>query len=193
MKLYPFEVPEGMHPNAWMLLAFGLSPDQLNRLAVHLFDDLGVSFREGREEVTFSWSVGLGDREGRVSAEVGDRVDVVVSEWGAVRLSGGALPPGVRLDKSSRRLVGVFTHTGLYSVTVTVGAAVKYDPLGSPGGPGDPGVWIPVDQPRQKTITRLDAFPATVADLSDLDRDLLLAELLAHQNGQTIEEADRGD
>ena len=51
-------------------------------------------------------------------------------------------------------------------VTVTVLPAVKYDPLGSAGGPEDPGVWIPAGQPRKQVDSGLGEFPCTVDDLS---------------------------
>ena len=192
MKLYPFNVPEGMHPMVWTLLGFGLDGEMLNRVAKHLFDDLGVTLVDAPPtEVEFSWSVGLGEREGRTTVEVGDPVDIPLT-GGAVRVTDGVLPPGVTLDRTARKLVGAFTHSGLYNVTVTVGPAVKYDPLGSPGGPQDPGVWIPVDQPRQESVTRLEQFPATADGLSEFEQDLLLAELMAARDARTIREADNG-
>lgn len=192
MKLYPFDLPPGAHPMVWTLLGFGLQPDQVNALARHLYDDLGVRLHEGRDEETFSWAVGVDARD-RERVEVGDEVDVIVSDRGAVRISGGALPPGVRLEKHSGKLVGTFTHPGLYSVTIQVGPAVKYDPLGSPGGPLDPGIWIPVDQPRQEPETNLQKIPLSIAELSDREKDHALAELMAWADGVTIKEADRGN
>lgn len=192
MKLYPFDVPEGMHPMAWTLLGFGWDGEMLNRVAKHLFDDLGATLPStAPREVSFSWVVGLGEREGRTAVDVGDLVGIPLT-GGAVRVTDGVLPPGVRLDRSARKLVGAFTHTGLYSVTVTIGPVVKYDPLGSPGGPHDPGIWIPIDQPRQEPITRLDQFPATADGLSELEKDMLLAELLAERTARTIQEVDNG-
>ena len=191
MRLYPFNLPEGVHPQAWTLLGFGLQVEQLQQLSKHLFDDLGVTVPEATwEERTFSWSVGL-DYEGYERLEVGDVVDVPLS-GGAVRLKDGAPPPGIRLDKTGKRLFGTLTHVGVYSVTVTIGPAVKYDPLVSPGGPGDPGVWIPVEQPRQETATALSEFPTTVEDLSAAEKDRLLAELMADRDGRVIKEADDG-
>ena len=142
MKLYPFRMPENVHPYAWVLLGFGLPGELLDKLARHLFDDLGVSM-PSLEPVAhdFNWSVGI-EQDGYERVEVGDVLDIPI-EGGAVRVTGGALPPGVRLDKTGKRLYGTLTHGGLYSVTVTVLPAVKYDPLGSAGGPEDPGVWIP--------------------------------------------------
>lgn len=145
-------------------------PEQIAVLSKHLFDDMGLRLVKDTSERVFSWAVGL-DVEGRERVEVGDEVDVLVASNGAVRLTDGALPPGVRLVKHEGRLRGVFTHEGLYEATVTVGPVVKYDPLGSPGGPGDPGVWIPVGQARQVPEPALSEFPATVGDLDDADKD----------------------
>lgn len=192
MKLYPFDLPEGVHPEAWTLLGFGLSVEQLQRLSKHLFDDLGVQVPQVESKnVEFKWSVGV-DKEGYTRLEVGDEISEVIG-GGAVRISDGAPPPGIRLDKSTKTLSGTLTHTGVFSVTVTIGPTVKYDPLGSPGGPNDPGMWIPIDQPRQETVTTLSAFPTTVEDLSAAEKDRLLAELMAERDGRTIKEADNGD
>ena len=92
-----------------------------------------------------------------------------------------------------KRIYGTLTHGGLYSVTVTVLPAVKYDPLGSAGGPEDPGAWIPVDQPRKQVDSGLGEFPSTVDDLSVEEKDRLLAALMAERDGRVIKEADDGD
>ena len=192
MKLYPFTLPDNIHPYAWVLLGFGLPGEMLDKLARHLFDDLGVSM-PSLEPVThdFSWSVGI-EQDGYERVEVGDFVNIPI-EGGAVRVTEGAFPPGVRLDKTRKRINGTFTHGGLYSATVTVLPAVKYDPLGSPGGPEDPGVWIPVDQPRKQVDVGLNAFPSTVDDLSVEEKDRLLAALMAERDGRTIKGADNGN
>lgn len=191
MKIYPFEVPDGFHPNIWWLFGFGLTVDQMNMLVTHLSDDLGLRLVEGFREETFSWVVDWADEdEDRRRLSVGDEVNILVAGNGAVRVVGGAPPPGVVLDRATGRLVGTVTHPGLYDCTVRIGPAVKYDALGTPGGPGDPGMWIPVDQPRQEAATRLGEFPITVGDLDDRSKDELLAELLAWRDGQANVAAD---
>src|SRR5699024_7837396 len=111
MKLYPYEIPEGYHPNIWWLMGFGLTVEQANALARHLSDDLGVRLGEDSGEVTVSWAVGLvGVWEDRIISSVGDPVDITVSNSSAVRITGGALPPGVSLEKHSGKLVGTLTH-----------------------------------------------------------------------------------
>ena len=192
MKLYPFRMPENVHPYAWVLLGFGLPGELLDKLARHLFDDLGLSMPSLEPvEREFSWAVGF-EQDGYERAEVGGYVSIPL-EGGAVRITGGALPPGIRLDKTNKRIHGTLTHGGLYSVTVTIFPAVKYDPLGSPGGPEDPGVWIPVDQPRKRVDAGLRAFPTTVDDLDADEKDRLLAALMAERDGRVIKEADDGD
>ena len=192
MKLYPFRMPENVHPYAWVLLGFGLPGGLLDKLARHLFDDLGVSMPSLEPvEREFSWAVGF-EQDGYERAEVGDYLSIPL-DGGAVRITGGALPPGIRLDKTNKRIHGTFTHGGLYSVTVTIFPAVKYDPLGSAGGPEDPGAWIPIDQPRKQVDAGLGEFPSTVDDLSVEEKDRLLAALMAERDGRVIKEADDGD
>ena len=156
MKLYPFRMPENVHPYAWVLLGFGLPGELLDKLARHLFDDLGVSM-PSLEPIKhdFNWAVGI-EQDGYERVEVGDVLDIPI-EGGAVRITDGALPPGIRLDKTGKRIYGTLTHGGLYSVTVTAFPAVKYDPLGSAGGPEDTGAWIPIDQPRKQVDSGLES------------------------------------
>ena len=192
MKLYPFRMPENVHPHAWVLLGFGLPGELLDKLARHLFDDLGVSMPSLEPVVhEFNWSVGI-EQDGYERVEVGDYLSIPL-DGGAVRITGGALPPGIRLDKTNKCIHGTLTHGGLYSVTVTIFPAVKYDPLGSAGGPEDPGVWIPVGQPRKRVDAGLRAFPTTVDDLDADEKDRLLAALMAERDGRTIKGADNGN
>lgn len=192
MKLYPFDLPGHVHPLAWLLLGFGLPGEVVDKIARHLFDDVGVRMPP-LDPVTqeFRWAVGT-EQDGYERVEVGDTLNVPLP-GGAVRLTAGALPPGIRLDKTAKKLHGTLTHTGLYSVTVTIFPAVKYDPLGSPGGPDDPGMWIPIDQPRQRVDARLKEFPASVDDLNDAEKDRLLAALMAERDGRMIKESDNGN
>ncbi|MDD2241460.1 MAG: hypothetical protein PHI93_12505 [Kiritimatiellae bacterium] len=191
-EIYPDGLlPADVHPFSKYLLGFGLQPEQVAVIAKHLGDDLGMRLDETRSEKTFRWAIDIPrDLPDREKLSVGDTVDITVSDRGAVRISGGSLPPGMRLEKHSGKLVGTLTHSGLYSVTLTIGPAVKYDPLGSAGGPNDPGVWIPFEQPRQVVPSALSVFPATVDDLSEREKDILLAELLAERDRKTIRGAE---
>lgn len=192
MKLYPFEVPADWHPYSWLFFGLGLTKEQIDTLSRRLIDDLGMRPVTTFREESFSWVVDWpDDHPERVRVEVGDEVNILVAGQGAVRVTGGSLPPGVRLDRATGRIRGTFTHPGLYECTVTVGPAVKYDSLGSPGGPGDPGMFIPIGQPRQEPLTRLAEFPASVEDLDARAKDHLLAELLAWRDGETIGEAEQ--
>ena len=76
MRLYPFEMPENVHPHAWVLLGFGLPGELLDKLARHLFDDLGVSMPSTEPvEREFSWAVGF-EQDGYERAEVGGYVSI---------------------------------------------------------------------------------------------------------------------
>ena len=191
MKVYPFDVPEPWHPSIWWLFGFGLTVDQMNMIVTHLSDDLGLRLVEDFREESFSWVVDWADEdEDRRRLSVGDEVDILVAENGAVRVVDGAPPPGVTLDRATGRFRGVVTHPGLFDATVRIGPAGKYDALGSPGGPEHPGMWIPVEQPRQEGASRLGDFPITVGDLDDRSKDELLAELLAWRDGAANRAAD---
>lgn len=183
-EIYPDELlPEGVHPFSKYLLGFGLQPGQVAAIAKHLGDDLGMRLDETRSEKFYSWVIGLpGEYPDREKLSVGDRVDITVSDRGAVRLIGGALPPGVKLEKHTGRLVGEIRMSGLYGVTCEIGPAVKYDTLGSPGGPNDKGVWIGFHQPRQVVESPLRDLPATAEGLSDREKDILLASLEAERH-----------
>lgn len=193
--IYPCDLPAGVHPLAWTLLGFGLDGERLDAMARHLFDDLGARIDfEPQDNVVIGFAVDWPRDPGeRQVVSVGQHVDVIVAEHGAVELVAGHLPPGVRLERHTGRLVGAFTTPGLYAATFRVGPRVKYDPMGGDGSPESPGMWIPVGQPRQEPVTRLSEFPATVNDLTDLEKSQLLVELRAWQAGQVAKEADGGN
>ena len=194
-RIYPFDLPESIHPMAWTLLGFGLDRKTMSALARHLFDKLGARVDlEDQESVTVSFAVDWArDPEGRLVASVGEHIDQMVSATGAVELVNGHLPPGVRLQRHTGRIVGTITAPGLYSATFAVGPRIKYDPLGGNGAPDSPGIWIGINEPRQEIETKLHEFPATVADLDEAEKSRLLAELQAWQNGQIAKEADGGN
>lgn len=186
-KLYPYDLPPGMHPLGWTLLGFGLSADQIQRIITHQVDRLGMRLVEAEQvEHTYSWAVDWAlDPGDRTPVTVGETVDLLVPDGDrtAVRVTGGALPPGVRLEKHSGRLVGAFARPGLYSVTVTTGPAVKWDPLGTPGGPEDVGEWKDINTPRFVP----PAAPQPTARLDELDPQELEALIVAAQEAQRVQ------
>lgn len=171
-------LPDTVHPFSKYLLGFGLQPKQIAALAPHLGDDLGMRMDEARSQKVYAWAVDHPrEIDGRDPLTVGEDVNILVSDRGAVRIIDGALPPGLRLERHTGRIVGTPRMRGLFGVTVEIGPAVKYDTLGGPGGPNDPGVWIDFHARRHVPESRLGEFPASVADLSDREKDQLLAEL----------------
>lgn len=194
VRLYPFDLPDGVHPMGWAMLGHGLTVEQINAICVVLFDRLGARLHEvtDHEEQVFSWAVDWAlDPGGRTPASVGDEVDILVpgGDRTAVQVTGGALPPGVRLEKHTGRLVGAFARPGLYSVTVTVGAQVKYDPLGTPGGPQNVGEWIPIDKPRHAP-TPAPQPQATLADMSPQELEELIVQAQQAQRARLIAEGE---
>lgn len=192
VKIYPFDVPDEVHPMIPILLGHGLVPEQIKKL-LKTFDGLGIRFHDCEpQEITYSWAVSWPRDPGeRTPVAVGDTLDAVVTEKHAVRITAGALPPGIRLDKARGKLTGAFTHSGLYSVTLTIGPAIKYDTLGSPGGIEDPGEWIPIDQPRVAPIS--PPIPATLDDLSPQELEQLIVSAQNAQRAKLIREADGGN
>lgn len=192
MRIYPFEVPDGVHPMVPYLLGHGLTPEQINKI-LRTFDGLGIRFHDCEQrEVTYSWAVSWPRDPGdRTPVEIGDTLDLVVSEKHGVRLTSGALPPGIRLDKARGKLIGTFTHGGLYSITVTIGPAIKYDTLGSPGGIEDAGQWIPIEQPR--FVPDPAPIPENLDELSPQDLERLIVSAQNTQRAKLIREADRGN
>lgn len=182
-ELYPYEIPGDMHPMAWTLLGFGLDAEALNDVAVHLYDRLGVEPPvEEWDYYTLSFAV---DRPRFVNDErpaysVGDTFDHPIPLLGAVVATSGNFPPGLKLDTSRKKITGTFAEGGVYEVTIKVGPLVKYDALGTPGGPTNPGQWIDINSKRVEVASGLSEFnPATVDDLDPKAKDELLARLLA--------------
>lgn len=186
MKIYPFDLPGNIHPLAWVFLGFGLDTKRVNELAKHVFDDLGARLNLEIDTsvevcVAVDWPF---EKEGYTAASVGDEVDWVACSEGAIRVREGHLPPGLKLDKHTGHITGRIREPGLYRAVFEVGPRVKYDPLGGNGSPESKGMWIPIDQDLFEPELTLDEYPATVADLDDVEKSKLLAELQAWQNTQ---------
>lgn len=195
MKLYPFDMPAGVHPLGWALLGYGLSTEQINHLSGHLFDDLGCRVSEvDPTTVEMAWAVSwprASANDGRSIVEVGDSLDVLVPGAGgaAVQLVGGALPPGIQLVKHTGHLVGSFETAGLYSATLRIGPAVKYDPMGGSGGPDSVGQWIPYDSARS-TVDAGEVPSQALTDLSPMELEDLIMRARAAQSAQLTMEAE---
>lgn len=194
MKLYPFSIPEGAHPLAWVFYGFGLDAASINQLCRHVFDHLGARLQtpESRE-VTLAWAVDWPlDVSARDVVSVGDDLDVGVGFDTAVTVVDGALPPGIHLVEHTGRLVGTFKQEGLYQVTFRLAPKIKYDPLGGPGGPNTAGKWIPLDQPR-KTPPAGDPPARRLEDMDLHELDEIIVRAQAAQRAKTIQAAEGDD
>lgn len=191
MKLYPYDVPEGVHPYAWVFYGFGLDAATINLLARHLFDQLGARLETPEpREVTLAWAVDWPlDVSARDVVSVGDDLDVGVGFDTAVTITDGALPPGIRIVPHTGRLVGTFKKAGLYSVTFRLAPKIKYDPLGGPGGPDTAGTWIPLDQPRQIPPSG-DAPAAPLEDMTPQELEDFIVRAQAAQRAIYIRAAE---
>lgn len=189
MDLYLHKIPSNMHPLAWTLLGFGLSAQSIQRLCVHLFDQLGarLDIPAVEEIVELRWAVDWAlDPGDRIPATVGEEVSMIVpgADRTGVRIIQGGLPPGLTLERHTGRISGAFAKPGLYAVKLAVGPAVKFDGLGGNGTPDEPGAWIPISAERHRppieTVPAVDALP-------DDDKIKLLAELQAWERSKATE------
>lgn len=191
--IVPTEVPESEHPYAGLFL--GIVPEGYeSRAARHIFDELGARFEVGEPEtITLSWAVDFDTDSDRERANIGDIMDMVVpgADRRGVRIVEGHLPPGIQLERHTGKLVGVFTRPGLYDVTLSLGPAVKLDPLGGNGTPGEQVAWIPVGQQRARAESSTPA-PKTLADLTALELSQLAAEAMRLERLKAMEEMDDG-
>ena len=191
--IVPTEVPESEHPYAGLFL--GIVPEGYeSRAARHIFDELGARFEVGEpDSITLSWAVDFDTDSDRQRANVGDVMDMVVpgADRRGVRIIGGHLPPGIRLERHTGKLVGVFSRPGLYDVTLMLGPAVKLDPLGGAGTPGEAVEWIPIGQQRARAESTTPA-PKTLADLTALELSQLAAEAMRLERLKAMEELDNG-
>ena len=191
--IVPTEVPESEHPFAGLFL--GVVPEGYeSRAARHIFDELGARFEVGEPEtITMSWAVDFDTDSDRERANVGDIMDMVVpgADRRGVRIVEGHLPPGIRLERHTGKLAGVFSRPGLYDVTLALGPAVKLDPLGGRGTPGEQVAWIPVGQQRARAQSTTPA-PKTLDGLSALELSQLAAEAMRLERLKAMEEVDDG-
>lgn len=190
MNIYPYEVPEGVHPYAWMFLGFGLSGEQTDELARHMFDRLGARWSGVElEPVTMRFAVDfpLDAGEDYRKVSVGQSFSEAVSPDSGARVASGFLPPGIALERHTGELVGTFTKPGLYTAEIARGAEVKWDALGTRGGPESVGEWIPVGEKRAVVEQDLSGHKATLDDMTDEEKAQALAGLLAWEASKAAE------
>ncbi|WP_411708628.1 hypothetical protein [Corynebacterium sp. LaCa116] len=191
--IVPTEVPESEHPYAGLFL--GIVPEGYEtRAARHVFDELGARLEIGEPEtIRLGWAVDFDTDSDRQRANVGDIMDMVVAgaDRRGVRIVEGHLPPGVELNRHNGTLTGTFAKPGLYDVTLALGPAVKLDPLGSAGTPGEQVAWIPIGQKRARAESETPA-PKTLADLSALELSQLAAEAMRLERLKAMEEIENG-
>ena len=191
--IVPTPVPESEHPYAGLFL--GVVPEgRESAVARHIFDELGARFEVGEPEtITLGWAVDFETDSDRKRSNVGDIMDMVVpgADRRGVRIIEGHLPPGIRLERHTGRLAGVFAKPGLYDVTLALGPAVKLDPLGGTGTPGEQVAWIPINQKRARAQSATPA-PKTLDGLSALELSQLAAEAMRLERLKAMEELDDG-
>lgn len=192
--IVPTPVPESEHPYAGLFL--GVVPEgRESAVARHIFDELGARFEVGEPEtITLGWAVDFETDSDRKRSNVGDIMDMVVpgADRRGVRIIEGHLPPGIRLERHTGRLAGVFAKPGLYDVTLALGPAVKLDPLGGTGTPGEQVAWIPINQKRARAQSTTPA-PKTLDGLTALELSQLAAEAMRLERLRAIEELDDGN
>lgn len=189
-KLYPFDLPESIHPLAWVFLGFGLDTKRVNALAKHVFDDLGARADfEVSDTLTVSFAVDWPfEIPDSIAASVGEEVRFNAAPAGAVHIIDGHLPPGLRLERHTGDIAGVVREPGLYKAVIEVGPRVKYDTLGGNGSPESAGVWIPINQPRQQPETV--AVPKSLHDLDALELDRLEAEIQKAKRARLVQDVE---
>lgn len=191
--IVPMQVPESEHPYAGLFL--GIVPEGYeSKAARHIFDELGARLEIGEPEtITLGWAIDFDSESDRTRATVGEELNfqILGADRRGVRIIEGHLPPGIRLELHTGKLVGAFTRPGLYDVTLMLGPAVKLDPLGGNGTPGEPVAWIPIGQQRARAESSTPA-PKTLADLSALELSQLAAEAMRLERLKAMEELDNG-
>lgn len=192
--IVPTEVPVTEHPYAGLFL--GVVPEgRESAVARHIFDELGARFQVGEPEtITLGWAVDFDTDSDRQSATVGEELDFQIpgADRRGVRIAEGYLPPGIEINRHNGTLTGTFAKPGLYDVTVALGPAVKLDPLGGTGTPGEQVAWIPVNQKRARAESATPA-PKTLDGLTALELSQLAAEAMRLERLKAIEELDDGN
>lgn len=191
--IVPTEVPASEHPYAGLFL--GVVPEgRESAVARHVFDELGARLCLSEpEEVSVGWAVEFATKSDRLKVMVGEPVEFTIpgADRYGVRLVKGHLPPGITLNRHDGTLSGCFTKPGVYDATFALGPAVKLDPLGGTGSPGEPVRWIPIGAARMSAVSETPV-PATLDGLSALELSQLAAEAMRLERIKALEEAERG-
>lgn len=191
--IVPTQVPESEHPYAGLFL--GVVPEgRESAVARHVFDDLGARFEVGEPEtVRLGWAVDFATDSDRERATVGEELEFQIpgADRRGVRIVEGHLPPGIELNRHNGTLAGTFAKPGLYDVTLALGPAVKLDPLGGTGTPGEQVAWIPINQKRARAESTTPA-PKTLDGLTALELSQLAAEAMRLERLKAMEELDNG-
>lgn len=191
--IVPTNVPESEHPYAGLFL--GVVPEgRESAVARHIFDELGARFEVGElETVRLGWAVDFATDSDRERATVGEELEFQIpgADRRGVRIVEGHLPPGIELNRHNGTLAGTFAKPGLYDVTLALGPAVKLDPLGGTGTPGEQVAWIPINQKRARAESTTPA-PKTLDGLTALELSQLAAEAMRLERLKAMEELDNG-
>lgn len=191
--IVPTDIPATEHPYAGLFL--GVVPEgRESAVARHIFDDLGARFEVGdAETVTLGWAVDFETNSNRECASVGESLEFTIpgADKRGVRIVEGHLPPGIELHRHDGTLSGTFVKPGLYDFTLALGPAVKLDPLGGMGTPGEQVAWISVDKKRARAQSTTPA-PKTLDGLTALELSQLAAEAMRLERLKAMEELDDG-
>lgn len=192
--IVPTNVPASEHPYAGLFL--GVVPEgRESAVARHVFDELGARFQVGEPDtVTLGWAVDFETDSDRQRATVGESLDFQIpgADKRGVCIIDGHLPPGIELNRHNGTLTGTFAKAGLYDVTLALGPAVKLDPLGGTGTPGEQVAWIPINQKRARAQSTTPA-PKTLDGLTALELSQLAAEAMRLERLKAMEELDDGN
>lgn len=154
-EINPYGIPAGTHPFVKYLVRVAgirLDGDVLQAIAEHL-DQVGF-IHLGEEQIRLediTINVGLPDKEAHVVTEPGQHVEWTIPDgWRSHCRVAGSLPPGI--DIVGDKITGTCAMPGIWTVTIIIGPAIKFDSLGNGGAPLEDGEWIDVDQPRQVPV-----------------------------------------
>lgn len=102
---------------------------------------------------------------------------------------------GLSFDACNTVAKHLFDELGCGPPGTTHPPRIKYDALGSSGGPWQPGAWIPMDEPRQAVVVTApakDVSKMTPEELAELKAAIQARELAEqagtlHQGDETSE------